>query len=58
MRSEIIVVYVPYTSMPKGSMSFTESYLYGCIFVGVDAHLESTRRSVQECLLEVCLCCP
>ena len=52
--SQIIVVYVPYTSMPGGNMPFAESCLYGCMFVGVDACVKYIRRKVQKCLLEVC----
>ena len=58
MCSEIMMVYIPYTSMPRGSIPFAELCLYSCIFVRVDACIEFTRRSVQRCLLEVCLCCP
>ena len=46
MYSGIMVVCVPYTSMPGGNMPFAESCLYGCMFVGVDACVKYTRRGV------------
>ena len=48
------MVCASYTSMPGGNMPFAESYLYGCMFVGVDTCVKYIRRKVQKCLLEVC----
>ena len=46
MYSKILVVYMPCTSMSRGSIPFAELCLYSKIFVGVDAYIKSTRRSV------------